>query len=546
MASDAHEELLQLDVLRAEGEISREDFLRRTVELGAAAAILSSGLTAVPALASTPAKQGGTLTVAIGIDMDTLDPIGQTTTTVQNVVDMMCEALVTIDQKGRIRPLLAENWHVSKNSKVYTFNLRKGVKFHDGTPFNAHAAKINFDRMLDTSLKVPLRGLLSEIESVKVTGPHQITLHLKSAQAITPILGTLTGTTAAMVSPKSLNQYGNTRSLIKHPVGTGPYRFGEYMHGDHVTLHRNGAYWGRKAPYATQIMKIVPEAASREALIRAGQADVIILPPASDLPSLKQGATRVLLAPSDRSVFIHINTVSTLQPHLTNKHVREALNYAVDKQAIIKSILFGSAVELQAPMPPMLFGYHKIGAYPYNPSKAKALLKSAGASGMSVKLMSPTGRYTQDIQAASAIAGYLRNVGLKVDGPSTSDWPSYVGAVNKPPPNDDELHLLGWAPGYLDALQQMEIYQGNQIPPAGLNTSYFNNPTVNRLLAQAAAQPNSAKRKLEYYQASKIVWEEAPSIFLWYQKFPIVHTTKVKGVSYLPNEKFQTVYAEPA
>ena len=136
---------------------------------------------------------------------------------------------------------------------------------------------------------------------------------------------------------------------------------------------------------------------------------------------------------------------------------------------------------------------------------------------------------------------------MKIDGPKTSDWPTYLATINVPPAQAvADLHLLGWAPGFLDALQQMQIYQGNQIPPAGLNTSYFNNPTVNSLLSRAAAQTNTAKRKLEYYQAAKIVWDDAPSIFLWYQRFPIVYSTKVKGVSYLPNEKFQTVYAQPA
>lgn len=546
MTPDGFDELLHLEALLDEGSISRREFMQRVALIGGTAALLTSGLTAAPALARTPAKQGGTLTVAIGIDMDTLDPVGQTTTTVSNVVDMMCEPLLTIDQKGHLKALLAENWHVSKDAKTYIFNLRKGIKFHDGTPFNAHAAKVNFERLLDPNIKVPARGVLTLIHAVTVHGPYQIQLHLKAPSAVAPILGTLTSTTAAMVSPASLSKDGNSRDHVVHPVGTGPYRFGEYVHGDHVTLHRNDKYWGRKPAYATQVMKIVPEAASREALIRAGQADVIILPPASDLPALKSGSTRVLLAPSDRSVFIHINNRSTLQPLLKKKEVRQALNYAVDKQAIIKSVLFGSAIELQAPMPPMLFGYHKFGAYPYNPAKAKAMLKAAGAEHMTVKLMSPTGRYTQDIQAANAIAGYLRQVGLKVNGPTTSDWPSYVAAVNQAPPNTDELHLLGWAPSYLDAQQQMEIYQGNQIPPAGLNTCYFDNPTVNKMLGEAASQTNAGKRKKEFYQAAKIVWEDCPSIFLWYQKFPIVYSTRVKGVSYLPNEKFLTVYAEPA
>jgi peptide/nickel transport system substrate-binding protein len=232
---------------------------------------------------------------------------------------------------------------------------------------------------------------------------------------------------------------------------------------------------------------------------------------------------------------------------LQNPTVRQALNYAVDKDAIIQKVLFGAAVPLDAPMSKTLFGYCRVGTYPHDPNKAKQLLAQAGASGLSVKLMSPTGRYVQDIQAAQAVAGYLRDVGVNVNGPATSDWPSYLATVNvKPDQASTDLHLLGWAPPYLDASQQMEQFYSPRFPPGGLATAYYKNPEVDQLIAKANAEQDPGQREKDYCSAQKLIWNDAPWIFLYNQKYPIVHSAKVTGVYTIPNEKFVTSWASPA
>ncbi len=330
-------------------------------------------------------------------------------------------------------------------------------------------------------------------------------------------------------------------------MGTGPYLFTEKVKGDHVTLTRNDQYWGQKANYKTQMFKIVPEAASREALVLAGQADVILLPPASDLPALqKNSSVKVILAPGDRTIFLSFNT-QTGTPLIQKPEVRQALNYAVNKDAIIQSILFGAASPMDAPMAPSLFGYCKVGSYPYDPAKARSMLAAAGASNLSLKFWAPTGRYIQDFQAAQAIANDLTAVGVKVDGPKTSDWPSYLGTINVPPAQaKTDLHLLGWAPGFLDASQAMVQFQSTMWPPKGLATSYYGNPDVDKLLARANSSSDQAGRQTDYCAASKLIWADAPWIFLWVQKFPMVTTSKVKGVQSIPTESFYTVYTSPA
>jgi peptide/nickel transport system substrate-binding protein len=493
-------------------------------------------------------KHGGTLTVAIGIDPDTLDPAAQTTTTASQIVDMMVERLYTMDANGATQPQLASDVpKVSSDGLTYTVPLRTGVKFTDGTPFNAAAAKQGLDRLLNPGTFKTQPGVLSVIDNLTATDDKTLTIKLKSAFA--PFVAALTQTNAAILSPASLTQQGNTAAQVKVPVGTGPYVMKERVNGDHITLTANKDYWGSQKPnYDTQNIKIVPDDPSREALIRSGGADVIISPPLSDLPALSQDSNlKVLKAKSDRTLQIIFNTVSTSQPLLQKPEVRQALNYAVNKDEIIKNVMFGNAVALDAPMSKTLFGYCSVGSYNFDPAKAKSMLQAAGASGMTIKLGSPTGRYPQDIKVATALASYLHDVGINVQGPQTSDWPTYLGKVNVPPAQAAfDAHFLGWAPAYLDASQQFEQFRPDRIPPKGLETSYYSNQKVTDLVNQAAGEVDQQKRKDQYCQASKQVWQDAPWIFLYNQSFPIVYTAKVTGVSAFPNEKFDTRFASPA
>lgn len=480
--------------------------------------------------------------IAIGIEPDTLDPAGQTTTTVANLVDYAVETLVEIDKEGNLQPGLAESWQVSKDGMTITLKLRDGITFHDGTPFNAEAAKASLDRMLDPKVTVPIRAPYEAVE--EVTAVDDATLELKLGTPSAAVVSALSWTTSGIVSPDSLKKSGNSYSQIVTPVGTGPYEFESYQKGDSVSFKRFEDYWGEKPTYKSVTMQIVPEAATREALILAGQVNMAILPPVSDLKSLQQNEdVEVLLAPSDRTIFIAMNNQD---PVFKDVKVRQALNYAVDKEALVDNVLFGAADPLDAPMDPELAGYCKTGTYAYDPDKAESLLKEAGAENLDVSFGAPTGRYLQDIQAAEAIAGELEKIGVtaKVE---TMDWASYSTAIVEPANKQNwNMHLLGWAPGFLDASMQMDQFETSFHPPDGLGTSFYSNPKVDTLIAKADRELDQNKREQLYCQASKIVWKEAPWIFLWSQRFPIIYGSDVQGVSFLPNEKFDAIYAEPA
>ncbi len=504
------------------------------------ASLSLSGLLAL-AVGVGPAA-AATFRIAVGVDPDTLDPVQTTTTTVGNIIDYVAETLTRLDENGRIQPLLAESWTASPDGTAYTFTLRRGVKFHDGSPLDARAVKWNLDRLADPGVRVPQRSYYP-IEKVEALDPQTVRVTLEHPYA--PFVGALSWNTAGIVSPASANKQGNEYRNYSHTVGTGPYVLKERRKGETITMARFDEYWGRKPHYDSVVFRIVPEAATRESLLLAGQVDLIILPPVADLPALRRNpAVKVLLAPGDRTIFIAINT---RKAPLSDRRVRQALNHAVDKQAIVKNVLFDTVDPMDAPMASSLFGYCKVRGYDYDPARAKELLAQAGVEpGARIQLIHPTGRYIQDKEAAQAIAGYLREVGLEPEL-QTMDWPSYIGTITAAPDkNTTQLHFLGWAPPVLDAALQMTQFLSSDHPPKGLATSFYSNPEVEKALRAAEREPSADRRRELYCQASKTVWEDAPWIFLWVQRFPIVYSAKVTDVSSIPNEKFYAVYARPA
>jgi peptide/nickel transport system substrate-binding protein len=290
----------------------------------------------------------------------------------------------------------------------------------------------------------------------------------------------------------------------------------------------------------------VPEAATRESLILAGQVDLIVLPPIADLPALgRNPAVKVLLAPSDRTMFIVMNTS---KPPLNDVRVRQALNYAIDKNAIVQNVLFGAADHMDAPMASSLFGYCKQGAYEFNQAKAKQLLTEAGVKpGTKIPFVHPTGRYVQDKEASQAVAGYLREVGLEPEL-STMDWPSYISIINAGPAEKTTHHLsyLGWAPSFLDSAQQVLQFWSGFHPPNGLATSFYKDAKVDEWIVAADRESNPEKRKALYCDIAKKVWADAPWVFLYVQRFPIVYSSKVTDIGSFPIEKFYAIYARPA
>lgn len=500
----------------------------------------------LPTVAPTEVSSAAGLRLAIDQDPDTLDPAGQTNPTASSIVGHLAETLVQLQPDGSLAPGLARKFTESTDGKAIVLELRPDVEFHDGTQLDAEAAAMSLRRFLDPRLRVSMRAPFdaSLVGSITPLDPLTLRITLKDRSRL--FLKKLASTELAIVSPAHARAFPD--SFNEEPVGTGPYRFKERRKGDSIVLERFDRYWGPRPSSPLIQFRIVPEVATRESLLLANQVDLIIAPPLSDLPALqKNPALKVIEAPTARSTFIAMDLTLPGGTPLAIKKVRQALNYAVDRDGIIRNVLFGAATPLDAPMASTLAGYSRIGGYGYDPNRARQLLLEGGTPHLQLRLLYATGRSTQETvaaQAAQAVAGNFRDVGVDLDLVA-ADWASFLAEINVPEDKGSaHMHLFNWAPALLDASQQMSQFVRTQWPPAGLATSHYWSPKVELLVSEAAREADEQKRQDQYAEAQRIVWDDAPWVFLWSPSFLLVHSARLAGVTALPTEKFSAAYGE--
>jgi peptide/nickel transport system substrate-binding protein len=479
------------------------------------------------------------LIIGIGIDADTLNPQEQTTTLMQNMCDLIYGSCLYQDPEGKLHPRLVTKYEVSKDGLTYTLHLRKGVKFSDGTAFDADAVKLTWDRIMDPKMRVPLRFAVSMVKECLKIDDHTVQLKLK--YPFTPLAPSLSMSLVAPISPAAIEKYGE--DVRQNPVGAGPYVLEEWVKGDRIVMVRNQDYWGEKPTVEKITWKIVPEAATREAMLRAGQIHVCYKPLPSNVAALKADPNITVEMPLDtRTIFMGLNCQKGITQ---NKKVRQAFNYAVDKKAIVKKILFDTAEPMDGPVSPKVFGYVRMEKqYDYDPDKAKQLLKEAGFDfSRTVSMRTPNGRYLFDKQVSEAVQAYLQAIGVKAEL-RVYDWPTYVAGLLKPIEESElEVFLLGWGPLILDA--DMGLYgqfHSSVNPPKGLGAAFYSNPEYDKAVEATRLEQDPQKRMALFKKASEIVWDDCPWIWLHVEKFVIAYSSNINGMVVTPTEKFFPTY----
>lgn len=353
-----------------------------------------------------------TLVVAQGVDIFSGDPQKSPQLHTYNVISNIYETLIDRDANLRLRPGLATSW-TPINPTTWEFRLRKGVMFHNGEPFNAQAVKFSFERGLDPATKWPRRGFIRLIKSVSVVDDYTVRMTTE-----TPWPGFLqaVGTVGWIIPPQYTKANGG-QGLGLRPVGTGPYKFVRWVKDDRVELEANAGYWRGRPKIQHLVFRAIPSEATRLAELLSGSVQLINLIPPEEFDPVKNGAnTKLISAPAAAMYYIQLNLVNVpAGKPLADKRVRQALNYAVDRKALIANIMHNVGTPLASICTPIMFGCDlSIQPTAYDPAKAKTLLAQAGfANGFDMTIATSNGGYPADRDLTEAIASQLQQVGVR-------------------------------------------------------------------------------------------------------------------------------------
>ncbi|MFC4456230.1 ABC transporter substrate-binding protein [Deinococcus sonorensis] len=368
-------------------------------------------VTAALATTSLSLAQGSTLTVAIAQDPQSWDPIDTFLVAWGSVAHNIFDGLIQRGPDLKLQPGLATKWTYVTPTTL-RFTLRQGVKFHDGEPFNAAAVKFSFDRLLGPEgKKGPQQANYNSIKSVKVVNATTVDFLLSQPDPV--LLTKLAGYGAMIVPPAYIKSKGDAY-FDTHPVGTGPFSFVSYKNGESMRLTAFKGYWGGAPKVANVTYRFIEEPSTRVAELQAGRVDIAAGIPVAQVATIKGDSKLTLQAvPSPTVQSLRLNTSHGPTSDL---RVRQALNYAVDRDAIIKSILQGYGSPIAAMQSSKSFGFDpSLKSYPYDPAKAKALLAEAGVKpGTSIGI-DFIGTDAVFREVAQAVAGFFQAVGLKAD-----------------------------------------------------------------------------------------------------------------------------------
>ncbi len=496
-------------------------------------------------------NEGGTLVWGRGGDSVTLDLAQATDGESIKAGIQVLENLVIFGKDSMdVEPQLAESWTVSPDGLTWTFQLRKGVLFHDGTPFNAQAVYDSLARILDKNHPFYNYGKwkylslsLDQVSEIKIIDDYKIALITKKPYA--PLLNNLALWLCPILSPKAMAEYKDQIGL--HPVGTGPFKFVSWVKDDQIVLERNDAYWGGKPKLQKIVLKSIPEPSARLMALQSGTIDIADdLDPDSIALVKKNPNLSVIERPSVNIGYIALNTE---KPALKDPRVRQAISHAIDKDTLIKTIFQGLAIPAKNPFPPSIWGYNdKIQPYEYSPDKAKKLLAEAKFpldTELELWAMPVSRAYMPEpVKTAELIQAYLAEVGIKTRI-VRQEWGTYLNKVSN---GEYDMCMFGWLGGNADPDNFLYglLSADTAKTPGAANVSLWKNAEFTELCLKAQKTFDKAERTKYYLKAQEIFHAEAPWVPLAHSTMVRCFTKKLHDVPLRPNglNSFQMVWKE--
>ena len=498
-------------------------------------ALLATALGTSAVLAQTPP---GVLVVGQIAEPKSLDPHAVTAVNDFRILMNLYDGLVRYkDGTLEVEAALATNWTISEDGTVYTFDLREGVSFHDGSPFNAEAVVFNFDRMLDESHPYhdtgpfPLSFFFSAVADVEALDSDTVKFTLNAPYA--PFLSNLAYPTGLIVSPDAVKTHG--KDFGRNPSGTGPFRFAEWASNAKVVVTRNDEYWDGAPGLEAVVFRPITDANTRVAEMLSGGIDVMVeIPP--DSVSTFDGNGFVLYEQAGPHVWFLI--LNAKEGPMADKRVRQAVNYAIDKQSLVENVLQGTAEVAAGPTPPAFaWAYNEsLQPYPHDPDKAKALITEAGHEGASLTFYVTEGGsgMLDPVPMGAAIQADLAKIGLDVKI-ETYEWNTFLGKVNPGLEGKADMAEMAWMTNDPDTLPYLALRTEAFPDKGGFNSGYYSNPKVDALLEAARSTADQAERAQLYKEMQEIVQEDAPWAFIANWKQNAATSDRVAGFSLQPS-----------
>jgi peptide/nickel transport system substrate-binding protein len=463
--------------------------------------------------------------VGFYIEAATMDPHLSGSKIDRQVYHNIYEPIVTLDARLGIKPGLAESW-TQPDPKTLVFKLRRGVKFHDGTDFNAEAAKFNFERMKNEPKSVR-KGEVANIDTVEVVDSHTVKVNLKKPDAA--LLATLTDRAGMMVSPKVVQERGAELGRNAKGAGTGPFEFVEWVKDSHLIIKRNDAYWNRQGgPYLDRVRyRPIPDDVVKLQSLQSGEIDAMDYVQPRDVAAVKADKNLVVVDVPSLADFAY--QLNLTRPPFNNKALRQAVAYALDLEQIVKGVWLNVGVPANGPIPPTSWAYDKsIAPIKRDLARAKAKLAEGGQAGGFTFTLT-TNNIPINVQEAEVMQAQLAEAGITAkvklvdsatlisDGNNKSFEMISFQWSGRPDPDGNTYQFLRTTPG------------------TSFNWSGVSNPQIDAILDKTREISNQAERRKLYSELTKLLQDELPMIFIIHPVEPKAFSPKVQNYEAIPD-----------
>lgn len=477
-----------------------------------------------------------TLVYALNTDVQSLDPQIQNDTTSEQVVKMLYNTLLKFEDDGTVVGDLAESWSVSEDKLTWTFNLKQGVKFHNGKELTSADVKATFDRALNAEA-----GGLRTTEIIKmftaVEAPDPYTVTITTDGPYGPMESLMCNMSLGIMDADYIEQYGlDLGTSVEGENGTGPFKVVSWERDQEIVVERFDDYFGTPAKLQTVVYTVIPEAASRVIALETGEVDVIDKPTNEDLERLEADTENftVLRKPT---ISQRLFRFGCNDPIISNTKVRQAIVYAIDRQAIIDALFTGSAYPSTAPLAPVTFGYSDLGEIEQDLELAKSLLAEAGyPDGFDTKIIT-TERYQNGIELAEIISQQLAEIGINAEI-EVWEWSALSASWNGITADefDQPIFIMGAGPSMRDADGGLRgLYTTSETGLNDRNYGFYSNAEVDALIEQGMQETDQQKRVEIYKEAMEILYREDPVAFWLFDMYGLAITSsKVEGVTLSP------------